>query len=202
MTAQAQRQQLRRQFRQARRDLSLEQQHLASERIVAQFTGLSLQAKCIAIYLSNDGEVDLTQLATHSWANQCVTTLPVIHPFTGKHLLFQTYQPNTEMAENRFGIAEPALNSTQIQLLQHHDAILLPLVGFDAQGNRLGMGGGFYDRTLCSIDLNDKHRPTLIGIAHDCQQAAALPIQSWDIPLDIIITPTKVIQPMCDNALK
>ena len=65
----------------------------------------------------------------------------------------------------------------------------MPLVAFDAECNRLGMGGGYYDRTLhFLLTRNRWHSPYLIGIAHDCQKVASLPIQSWDIPLQGVIT--------------
>ena len=69
----------------------------------------------------------------------------------------------------------------------------MPLVGFDNKGNRLGMGGGFYDRTLANLDRLS-YRPLLIGVAHDCQQADALPVMQWDIPLNAIVTPTQTIR--------
>ena len=69
------------------------------------------------------------------------------------------------------------------------DLVLVPLVGFDPQGNRLGMGGGFYDRTFAYRGRR-KHtsRPCLIGLAHECQRVEHLPCAGWDIPLDGVIT--------------
>lgn len=75
------------------------------------------------------------------------------------------------------------------------DLIILPLVAFDLSGNRLGMGGGFYDRTL-----SFKHQrchwkgPKLIGIAHELQRVDLLPVNDWDIPLDAVITEQKLYQ--------
>ncbi len=74
------------------------------------------------------------------------------------------------------------------------DIILLPLVGFDRYGNRLGMGGGFYDRTLARLNHCDMKRPLLIGLAHHCQEVEQLQTQSWDIPLDIIATDKELIR--------
>ena len=100
------------------------------------------------------------------------------------------------MTRNRFNIEEPTLDSTAIIELTAHDCLLMPLVGFDAKGNRLGMGGGFYDRTLAPLQrlCDGPPRPLLIGVAHDCQQVPVLPIEPWDIPLDVIITPTQCIE--------
>jgi 5-formyltetrahydrofolate cyclo-ligase len=71
--------------------------------------------------------------------------------------------------------------------------LLLPLVGFDETGNRLGMGGGYYDRTLSYLRQR-KHwrRPRLVGIAHECQKVDALAPSPWDVPLDMIVTEERV----------
>ena len=71
----------------------------------------------------------------------------------------------------------------------------MPLVGFDAAGNRLGMGGGFYDRTLAFMQRVPRPSPVLIGVAHQCQQEAQLPAAAWDIPLQLIVTDKKTIRP-------
>jgi 5-formyltetrahydrofolate cyclo-ligase len=69
---------------------------------------------------------------------------------------------------------------------------MLPLVGFDASGNRMGMGGGYYDRTFSFKSLKKGLRgPTLIGLAHEIQRVEELPVESWDIPLTAIVTDQK-----------
>lgn len=189
------RQQLRQQLRAQRRSLSPRAQSAAATALNEQLQRTITSPCTIACYLANDGEIDLG-VALHAFAQKAVKiTLPVIHPFTGKHLVFQHYTSTTTMTTNRFGIVEPAPNCTAIHLLCEHDYLLLPLVGFDKKGNRLGMGGGFYDRTLANLEQRPHRRPTLIGIAHDCQQVAQLPVEQWDIPLDKIITPTQRIIP-------
>ncbi|WP_296046492.1 5-formyltetrahydrofolate cyclo-ligase [uncultured Alteromonas sp.] len=184
---------LRQTLRARRNALSHRQQREAASLLSTQIQSiLTLPNSTVAGYLANDGEIDLAP--TISVCQQAGSvTLPVLHPFTGKHLLFQAFTPLTEMTFNRFGISEPALNSTAIRLLHQHQLLLMPLVGFDAQGNRLGMGGGFYDRTLANINRLAQ-RPTLVGVAHDCQQVDELPVEPWDVPLDLIITPTQIIK--------
>ncbi|MCW8107103.1 5-formyltetrahydrofolate cyclo-ligase [Alteromonas ponticola] len=185
---------LRRSFRNARNLLSRQQQQKASQAILDQTKQfLPPAVKRVALYLANDGEPDLSLLIKHCWQHGMATSLPVLHPVTKKHLLMLDYTAHTKMQTNRFGIAEPALDCQAIRLLSEHDVVFMPLVGFDKKGNRLGMGGGFYDRTLSKV-AEQKNRPRLIGIAHDCQQADSLPIQPWDVPLDAIITPTLIIQ--------
>lgn len=192
ITSPLSRRELRKALRSKRNALSQREQKEAARLLSGQILSiLTTQHSTIAGYLASDGEIDLGPTIDACQQTGSVT-LPVLHPFTGKHLLFQDFTNNTEMTLNRFGISEPALNSTAIRLLSEHQLLLMPLVGFDAAGNRLGMGGGFYDRTLANIDtLNN--RPTLVGVAHDCQQIAQLPVEPWDIPLDLIVTPSQII---------
>ncbi len=188
---------LRQQLRQARRALTPHQQQQAAIGICQQLLAVEpfQQAACIATYLANDGEPDLAPVLEFCWQQQITTTVPVLHPFTRKHLLFLRYNPTTPMRVNRFNIAEPVLDCQQIQPLSRHHVILMPLVGFDKLGNRLGMGGGFYDRTLAVTAMQPDARPLFIGVAHDCQQVALLPMANWDIPCDLIVTPTRLIKP-------
>jgi 5-formyltetrahydrofolate cyclo-ligase len=98
------------------------------------------------------------------------------------------------MVANRYAILEPKLNCGQICPLPELDILLMPLVAFDEQGNRLGMGGGYYDRTLAKHYAEQREKPKLIGLAHDCQKVESLPIEAWDVPLQQILTPTKFYQ--------
>lgn len=194
MSTNAQRKSLRTAFRQARKQLTEQQQYGAAQALSERALSLPFwpQVKRIAAYLANDGEVSLSPLIAHCQSSGIAVTLPVLHPFTQKHLLFLDYQSDTPMTQNQFGIEEPVLSTQGIRLLSEHDVLLMPLVGFDSKGNRLGMGGGFYDRTLAFLESYYKP-PRLIGIAHDCQQAESLPVESWDIPLNGILTPTQFI---------
>ena len=183
---------LRRQLRQTRRHLSCEAQSLAAEQLLTQFVTSPLSATLsqvsrVALYLSNDGEISPDALCHYCWQHNIQVYLPVIHD---KALKFARYTAESTWAENRFGIKEP-IDNTPIDGLGL-DAVFLPLVGFDAEGGRLGMGGGFYDRTFEHKQAHNT--PVLIGLAHDCQEVAKLPIESWDVPLDIILTPSSLIQ--------
>lgn len=193
------RQTLRRQLRQARRSLSAEQQHHASlalltdisQRLVAlsQSSHADTQPiKKVALYLSNDGEISPHVLCEYFWQHNIQTYLPVIN---GKQLTFALYAKNTVWQENKFGIKEPLTNE---HLSGHElDMVFLPLVGFDQKGGRLGMGGGFYDRTFANKQANA--HPLLIGLAHECQEVKSLPVEGWDVPLQAIITPKQMILP-------
>ena len=188
----SQRQLIRQQMRETRRNLTAEQQQQSAISLVAQFEQhpLICHAKRVALYVASDGELDPQPVIHWCWQRQIAVCLPVLHPFSKGHLLFIDYQPDTPMRLNQFGIAEPALNCQGIVLKSAIDIIFTPLVAFDAQGNRLGMGGGFYDRTLSGWH-HQRLGPYPIGIAHDCQQVAHVPIESWDVPLPEILTPTR-----------
>jgi 5-formyltetrahydrofolate cyclo-ligase len=146
----------------------------------------------IALYLSNDGELKTSELITKIQQDNHELYLPVIHPFTPGNLLFQKYEKNSPMKANRYGIFEPELNCSHVCPVSELDIIFTPLVAFDDSGNRLGMGGGFYDRTLARFYKEGWQKPLLIGIAHNCQKVESLPIESWDIPLKTIVTPEKI----------
>ncbi|MBO8135820.1 5-formyltetrahydrofolate cyclo-ligase [Dickeya fangzhongdai] len=184
------RQQIRQQVRQRRRALNREQQAAfaaqAAERAMAH-PRLG-DASRVALFLSFDGELDTRPLIDALWQRQKQVYLPVLHPFCSGHLLFLRYAPDTELVWNRLRIQEPRLDVRQVLPVEQLDVLLTPLVAFDAAGQRLGMGGGFYDRTLQHWRSRG---PYPIGLAHDCQQVDVLPAESWDVPLPEIITPSR-----------
>ncbi|BES86394.1 5-formyltetrahydrofolate cyclo-ligase [Pectobacterium araliae] len=185
------RQQIRQTVRQQRRLLTSEQQsrfaQQACECVMAH--PKIIRADSVAAFLSFDGELDTSTLIQQLWQQGKRVYLPVLHPFRTGHLLFLRYAPDTELVRNRLKIMEPRLDVRQVLPLAQLDVLLTPLVAFDRQGQRLGMGGGFYDRTL-QYRNETSRGPYPIGLAHDCQQVGALPVESWDIPLPEIITPS------------
>tara|TARA_R110001583_G_scaffold25250_3_gene91538 strand:+ start:5234 stop:5827 length:594 start_codon:yes stop_codon:yes gene_type:complete len=183
---------IRQKIRLARRSLSAEQQSIDAEKLLARLIKLDKvqQSTHIAISLAFDGEIQTQPFIEWCWENNKKVHLPVIHPFNKGHLLFLHYHSETEMVTNQYGIKEPKLNQQLICPVNKLDIIFTPLVAFDVQGNRIGMGGGYYDRTLAPW-FNHKTGPYPIGLAHDCQQVEQLPIASWDVPLPEIITPSK-----------
>ncbi|MEP0071648.1 MAG: 5-formyltetrahydrofolate cyclo-ligase [Marinomonas sp.] len=189
------RQTLRRQLRQTRRNLSSVEQQLAAENLLESFkqylsnidTPESNAIKNVALYLANDGEISPHVLCQYFWQQGINTYLPVIQ---NKQLAFALYSEKSIWQENIYGIKEPITGDYLPK--EDLDIVLLPLVGFDADGGRLGMGGGFYDRTF--EGKKSTERPLLIGLAHDCQQVKSLPIEGWDVPLQAFVTPTQVIK--------
>ena len=185
-----QRQNIRNQIRQRRRALTPEQQHdfalRMAERIAAH--PRILAAQNVAVFLSFDGELDTGPLIERLWQQGVRVYLPVLHPFSAGNLLFLRYAPDTLLVSNRFNILEPQLDVRNVLPVGELDVVLTPLVAFDSAGQRLGMGGGFYDRTL----QNWQHAgPYPIGLAHDCQQVDKIPTEHWDIPLPEIVTPSQ-----------
>jgi len=180
---------LRKQMRARRQALGIAEQRAAAEglaRVLAR-DAMFRRSRHIAFYLANDGELDPTILLQRAWDMGKVCYLPVITP--RQSLLFAPYAKGDPLALNRFGIPEPArpdIAKVNARLL---DLILAPLVAFDDQGHRLGMGGGFYDRTLSFLRYRHAWRkPRLLGIAHELQRVAALPAAAWDIPLNGVVT--------------
>lgn len=190
------RQTLRQHYRHYRQNLSKTEQKRASENIIdiALKSKVFLGTQKIACYLANDGELDLMPLILALWQLNINTYLPVLHPFSKGHLLFIQYTETTQMTSNRFGIQEPLLNIEKVIKPEELDCLLIPLVSFDKQGNRLGMGGGFYDRTLEPVITKGIiERPQLIGVAHEGQMSEELPSQGWDIPMQAILTPERLL---------
>lgn len=187
------RSQLRQMIRQRRTHLSRDEQKSAGINLLEQVKRLPhiQQAQNIALYLSSDGEIDTQPIIDWLWQQGKQVVLPVLHPFSKGHLLFLNYHANSPICLNKYGIAEPKLDKAQICLLKDIDIIFTPLVAFDSNGQRLGMGGGYYDRTLASWFSSGKGAIP-IGLAHDCQQVGDIPCEHWDIPLPIFVTPSKI----------
>ena len=148
-------------------------------------------ARRIAIYLPNDGEIDPSALIQQANAYGKACFLPVIRPLKKKRLHFVRYRPTTPLVKNRYGIQEPQLSTPSITPLWTLDIIFVPLVAFDRFGTRLGMGGGYYDRTLA--DTVRTNKPRLIGLAHSCQEVDRLERSAWDVPMDLIATEKELI---------
>ena len=176
---------LRQLLRRKRRELGLGLQIAAARRLAELIVSQAFYSTSqrIVLYLANDGEISLRPLLKHAWSHGKHCYLPVID---GDQLLFAHFTPGAPLINNQFGILEPAV--AKYCHLTDIDLVLTPLVAFDRWGSRLGMGGGFYDRTFASqLNLNnrfDKKRPFICGVAHSCQQVRELTPKKWDFPLD------------------
>jgi len=186
------RKQLRSTLRQRRRALSPQQQQHAAQTLARKLKKLPLfkRSRHIAAYVASDGEIDPSVLL--NWAQHQGKTvwLPVVcdhHPLYPLGMRFVAAPRPGQRGgwrRNRYGIAEP--RSGQQISPRKLDLLLLPLVGFDSQGNRLGMGGGYYDRLLQKLEKMPR-RPRCVGLAHDCQRVPLLMNAPWDQPVDAVI---------------
>lgn len=187
------RSQLRQLARKRRQSLTPAQRKKYSTLLQNHLLTLSLfiNAKHIALYIPNDGEIDPTGIINAGEKMGKSFYLPILPPEFGlpntSALWFGKFSPKgSAMVLNKFNIPEPALRSPRHRIKsQALDLILLPLVCFDLSGNRLGMGGGYYDRTLAR---HYRTHPKCIGVAFEAQKFDALPVCSWDIPLHGIVT--------------
>ncbi len=184
---------LRTKLRAARRRLSPHQQRLAAIALSRRLhrDPNFRRARHIAFYLANDGEIDLLPLLRRQTGNKTFY-LPLLsesrRPWEATRLLFQPWDPSDKtLTKNRYGIFEPAYTPRKLKAANMLDLVLLPLVGFDQQGNRLGMGKGYYDRTFARRSSSWR-QPKLLGIAHACQEVTSLPHAEWDVPLDGVVT--------------
>mgnify|MGYP005624537225 FL=1 len=144
----------------------------------------------IGIYYAVNNEVDVHPLCKILWQESKRVYLPIVEK---KKLLFGEYRDTSNLKNNRFKIPEPIVGiESQISAFEL-DLIFMPLVAFDPMGNRIGMGGGFYDRTLDNKQLdNDLKKPILVGVAYEFQKQNQIQPNPWDIPLDMIFTESKI----------
>lgn len=183
--------QLRRMLRKARRALTPSQQRQAARGLYKQLAQQPLfrRAKHISLYLPTDGEIDPRLLLRAAQRRGKATYLPVLSAWPRTKMVFQRIRPGEKLKTNRFRILEPRHNLARQRKVWALDLVLLPLVGFDDVGGRLGMGGGFYDRSLAYLARrNDWRKPTLLGLAHECQKVERLAQASWDVPLQGTVT--------------
>ncbi len=140
-----------------------------------------------------DGEIDPRGLQGLDHFSGHEFYLPVLQRFPANTLRFAySTKQSSRLQKNRFGIPEP--RGRRPLPASAMDVILLPLTGFDAEGNRLGMGGGFYDRTLAAQHWRGQRRPLLIGVAHACQEVEQLPLQGWDVPLHWVVSDRRALK--------
>lgn len=193
--------QLRSELRARRRTLNPTQQMQASLFLLRHLMKLPqfMRARNVALYMANDGEINPEPIARQLWKMEKHCFLPVLRPDKRRDLWFVEYTPDALLTKNRFGIPEPDFRTQHKMSAQLLDVVLMPLVGFDRSGARLGMGSGFYDTTFAFkqkpfIGSNTlAGKPVLIGLAHACQQVDSLTTDSWDIPLFAIVTDQEII---------
>ncbi len=166
----------------------------ASNSISRRLWRLGAMARCqrIAGYFSVDGEIDCTEIFAEAWARRREIFLPIL---MSESLRFGAYLPNGKLRANRFKIPEPVATQARTLDARNLNVVLTPLVAFDSFGNRLGMGGGYYDRSLAFLkQRNAWQRPFLVGLAYEFQKIPAINARAWDIPLHAVVTEKQVYE--------
>jgi 5-formyltetrahydrofolate cyclo-ligase len=159
----------------------------AAERLICSHlaaAGWFRPGLAVGLYLSRDSEVNTAPLLALARARGCRIYLPRIIDYV-RHRMLLVRDDGPRRVLNRYRIAEPRAGESRPATA--FPLILMPLVGFDGAGNRLGNGAGFYDRFVASR-RGSRGLPRLVGIAFECQRVEALPAAAHDVPLDAVIT--------------
>lgn len=187
---------LRQKIRKQRSALGPAGQSIAARGLDTQLRAFSVTASArhIGLYLVNDGEIDPAKFMHWAFTQARHCYLPILNIRQDQPMKFAEITPQSHFELNRFGIPEPVVKSEELLNARELDVVLMPLVAFDLIGNRIGMGGGFYDRTL---EFTRQHpydqRPKLIGLAHEFQYSGEIEPSPWDIPLDGIATEKRAL---------
>ena len=181
---------LRKQIRAARSSLSKQQLAQAASallpNVLAAIDNLNTTnpVSRVAGYLAFQGEIDVSPVMDALRTNHITTYVPMLD---GQTLQFAPWSDKTPFTPNRFGIVEPDVPRHLWITANQLDVVLVPLVAFDNTGNRMGMGGGFYDRTFAHRRKNPGP-PWLIGVGHEFQRVKSVHAQWWDVALDKVLT--------------
>ncbi|MCF6194412.1 MAG: 5-formyltetrahydrofolate cyclo-ligase [Kangiellaceae bacterium] len=180
---------IRRSIRQQRKVYSKFGSYQAGKLLAKNLTenGLLSKHQAITCFLSFDGEISTQATIQEILSLNKTCYLPKIRPLKPNQLWFMPFDQSSNMRNNRFGIPEVNLRANHAKRLSELDLVLFPLVAFDAEGNRLGMGGGYYDATFSHLRSSDT-RPTFVGLAWESQMVEELPSDPWDLPLDGVCT--------------
>lgn len=185
---------LRRELRVRRRAIPAAERIAAADALATRLLALPFMPATgyVAGYWAMDGEIGL-----HSWQLRLppglVYCLPVLAD--DDTLRFAPWRSGDGLVTNRYGIPEPDLDPQSGLPAQAMALIAVPLVGFDARGHRLGMGGGWYDRTLAFRQALPAP-PHLVGVGFDAQRVDDVGAQPWDVPLDAVCTAQATLIPL------
>lgn len=185
-------------MRQRRRELSASVRRRSAAFLCRRLAAMPEFINCrrLACYFSHEGEIDPVDLLPRAWRMKKQVYMPVLDRLAGNRLWFAPYQERTPLCMNRYRIPEPRRHFSELVPARWLDLLLMPLVAFDTDGNRLGMGGGYYDRTLSYFC--HRHywtRPKIIGLAYEFQRVGTIERMSWDVPLDAIVTEQMIYRP-------
>jgi 5-formyltetrahydrofolate cyclo-ligase len=176
--------------RKARASLDELSRDMASAIIADKITSSAWfqRTEYLACYLSTADEVSTWEIISRAWRMKKRVFAPVCEKTL--QLQFREVAPDTDLCMSRFGIFEP-VNGESISA-RKLDAVVTPVVAFDDHKHRIGMGGGYFDRTFSFLrHRNAWLRPKLIGVAFACQQVAEITPNPWDVPLFTVVTETE-----------
>lgn len=151
-----------------------------------------LAARRVAGYVAVNGELDPAPALANAIAAGKEVVLPCVTD--GGSLRFLPWEPATPMRSNRYGIPEPDPDHAASVPPGSIDLVIVPLVGFDSRGTRLGTGAGYYDRSFEFKRNAPDGRPRLAGFAYAMQRCSALAAAAWDVPLDLLVTEEGVVR--------
>lgn len=187
-----QRRQLRRELRARRRAIQGSLRKASSRALARRVDALGLlrAGHRIGLYLATDEEIDTAPLIELARARGCHIALPRVVDLRQDRMRF--FDLRTPLQRGAYGLMEP--QGGVPRSAREFDVVFLPLVGFDAQGNRIGMGRGFYDRHFAfRRHLQHYRRPRLVGLAYTVQQVPSLPLQPHDVAVDAIVTESSTL---------
>jgi len=148
----------------------------------------------IACYLSHKKEVDTQTIIEQIWQLGKHCYLPIIT--ADKNLYYASYNKKTPMKKNQYRLLEPDADGKNLHTAKQIDLLITPLVMFDQNCTRIGWGHGHYDRSLSFLKhIPRPNKPYLLGLAYELQKQTHLKCESWDIPLDGVITETNIYYP-------
>lgn len=192
---------LRKRLRESRATLPAAERIAAAQALVAQIEQVPefLTDRRIGGYWAVAGELPLAALMQGLRARHQDYLLPVVG--VDRRLRFARWQPRMEITMNRYGIPEPVCAAADLFAPEQLDVVLLPLLGFDRLGQRLGFGGGYYDRSFAFLkDRTDVGKPVLVGVGYAMQEVPAIKAMAWDVRLDYIATEHELIDLAPDPA--
>ncbi|MEC9375709.1 MAG: 5-formyltetrahydrofolate cyclo-ligase [Pseudomonadota bacterium] len=188
------REKLRSSIKAERSNLSRENSRALSNQITKKLwrSGIINNVTNLGIYLAIGGEVNCSNIITEANLRKISIFVPVLW---SQKLMFAPLNKDTKFVLNRYGISEPSLPNCKKKQAKSLDAVIVPTLGFDKHTNRIGMGGGYYDRSF-SFRKRRKiwKKPLLIGLAYSFQQLKHIPIEDWDVPLDIVVTEQEILE--------
>lgn len=148
-----------------------------------------LKARRIGAYLPVGAEASPLPIIKSAISDNKKVFVPVVGRGPERTMRFARLHDFEHLHTNHLGIDEPEAHPDDLIAASDLHLVLVPLVAFDAAGNRIGMGGGYYDRCFEFVRRDSSaQRPKLCGVAYDCQRVSNVPVAEWDIPLDCIVT--------------